>query len=273
MYVALGENFPDAIGAGPAAAAENAPILLVQDWRLPASTQRELQRLDPSRIVIVGGTGAVPATVAAQIEAAVPGATIERRWGSDRYGTSVALTRAAFAPGVDTVFVATGASFYGALIAAPAGVLRDSPLVLTRPDRMLSSVRSEIKRLNPSRIVIVGDANDVSLLVEQELALIAPTSRIGAGDRCALSAAVSKAIHPSGSDTVYIAVGDKYPDALAAGPLTSADSGPLLFVRTNSLPSAVAAELERLDPSRIVILGGTGAVSEVVGTLIASYQD
>ena len=273
VYVAVGENFPDAIGAGPAAAAEDAPLLLVQDWRLPASTERELERLDPSLVVVLGGTGAISNAVVAQITAALPDATIDRRWGSNRYGTSVALTRAAFSPGVDTVFVATGESFPGALIAAPGGVLRDSPLLLTRSDRLLSAVRSEIIRLDPQRIVVVGSTIDVSILVEQELGLIAPTTRVSATDRYALGAAFSQAMHPGGAETAYIAVGDKYPDALAAGPLTAADPGPLLFVRTNELPSAVAAELERLDPSRIVILGGNGAVSGVVASLLAAYQD
>ncbi len=35
-YVATGENFPDALGAGPAAAADAAPILLVRKTRSPA---------------------------------------------------------------------------------------------------------------------------------------------------------------------------------------------------------------------------------------------
>jgi putative cell wall-binding protein len=35
----------------------------------------------------------------------------------------------------------------------------------------------------------------------------------------------------------------------------------------------VAYELERLNPTRIVILGGPAAVSHEVATLAASYQD
>ena len=40
--------------------------------------------------------------------------------------------------------------------------------------------------------------------------------------------------------------------------------GPLLLVAPNRLPSAITAELQRLAPARVVILGGTGAVSDGV---------
>ncbi len=42
--------------------------------------------------------------------------------------------------------------------------------------------------------------------------------------------------------------------------------GPVLLVKSTSIPSVVATELTRLKPAKIVILGGTGVVLSAVQT-------
>ena len=55
-----------------------------------------------------------------------------------------------------------------------------------------------------------------------------------------------------------------------AAPVGHAD-GPLLLVPGTSIPASVAAELDRLNPARIIILGGTGVVSDGVKQALAAY--
>ncbi|GAB2464928.1 hypothetical protein GCM10007967_19050 [Xylanimonas ulmi] len=45
----------------------------------------------------------------------------------------------------------------------------------------------------------------------------------------------------------------------------------MLLVRSDSVPSVVAQELARLRPGRIVVLGGSGAVSDSVAGLLLRY--
>ncbi len=59
VYVAFGFDFPDALGAAAAAGADNAPVLLVAKDSVPAATGKELARLGPSQIVVVGGAGVI----------------------------------------------------------------------------------------------------------------------------------------------------------------------------------------------------------------------
>jgi putative cell wall-binding protein len=56
-WVATGENFPDALGAG--AAARATPILLTRQAPLPTSAATRLAGLGVGRVHVVGGTGAV----------------------------------------------------------------------------------------------------------------------------------------------------------------------------------------------------------------------
>ncbi len=269
VYLAVGTNYPDAIAAGPAAATEGAPILLVSATAVPAITRDELTRLSPTKVLVLGGEAAISRAVLDQVRVLLPGATVERRYGANRYDTASAVSAAAFTGPVDTVFVTTGYDFSDALVAAPIAAAAGSPLLLVRPDAVPGSVEAELTRLAPNRIVVVGSSQAVGDEVVARLGHFAPTTRIDAADRYALSAAVSAATFAT-AGTVYVATGVNFPDALTAGPATITSPGPLLLVGS-TIPDAVAAELARLRPSNIIILGGTAAVSEAVSQQLAHY--
>ncbi len=159
-YVATGVDYPDALGAVPAAGIEGGPILLVRPGAIPAPTRTELGRLRPQRIVVLGGTAAISAEVATQLDALTAG-PVQRRAGADRYDTAVAVSSKSFAA-AERVFIATGANFPDGLAGGPAGAFLRAPLLLVRPDSLPASVRSELLRLNPSRVTILGGPNAVS---------------------------------------------------------------------------------------------------------------
>ena len=159
-YVATGVDYPDALGAVPAAGIEGGPILLVRPGALPAPTKSELGRLRPQRIVVLGGTVAVSAAIATQLDAYTTG-PVQRRAGADRYETAVAVSKASFGS-ADRVFIATGANFPDGLAGGPAGAQLRAPLLLVRPDALPTAVRNELLRLDPIRVTILGGPNAVS---------------------------------------------------------------------------------------------------------------
>ncbi len=68
-----------------------------------------------------------------------------------------------------------------------------------------------------------------------------------------------------------MSTGANFPDALAGAPASAVFGGPLLLVTRSAVPSATAAELSRLKPQRIVILGGAGVVGGSVATKLDAY--
>ncbi|GAB3126757.1 hypothetical protein GCM10027056_24880 [Glaciibacter psychrotolerans] len=96
----------------------------------------------------------------------------------------------------------------------------------------------------------------------------APTvKRISGADRYSTSVELSQSrFSPDNlrGITVYIATGVNYPDALAAAPAATREYGPLLLTLPTSLPAVVKAEIKRLKPAKIVVVGGKAAVSESV---------
>jgi hypothetical protein len=93
VYIVTGVNFPDALGVGPASALNRGPILMVTKTSIPSPTRNELSRLNPDRIVVVGGTAVISASVESQLRAWAP---VSRIAGSNRYETAALVSQAAF---------------------------------------------------------------------------------------------------------------------------------------------------------------------------------
>ncbi|HBI55793.1 MAG TPA: hypothetical protein DDY38_03070, partial [Firmicutes bacterium] len=66
---------------------------------------------------------------------------------------------------------------------------------------------------------------------------------------------------PDGAQTVVLARGDDYADALAGVPLAYQLNAPILLTHTNRLITSTKDEIIRLGANKVIILGGTGAVS------------
>jgi putative cell wall-binding protein len=188
--------------------------------------------------------------------------------GADRYATSVAISKSQFNAGVPVAFIASGANFPDALAGAAVAGLAGGPMLLTDPNALPGVVIAELERLQPQRIVILGGTATISPNVETQLDAIRPgaVNRLAGPDRYATSVAISKSQFNPGVPVAFIASGANFPDALAGAPVAGLAGGPMLLTDPNALPDAVAAELERLNPERIVILGGTATISPNVET-------
>ena len=89
--------------------------------------------------------------------------------------------------------------------------------------------------------------------------------RLSGNDRYQTSLAISKEGWLDGeAPTVVIATGVNFPDALAATPLASTYSAPILLSRKDSLPAGFADELKRLRTEHVILVGGTVALSDTL---------
>ena len=272
VFIATGASFPDALAGSPAAAKANGPILLTAPNQLPSVTATELARLKPARIVILGGTGAVSAGVAASL-AAYAGSVV--RWeGPDRFGTAAAISSSSFAPGVPVAYVTTGSTFPDALSGGAIAGRNGGPILLVEGSSVPGATATELARLKPAKIVILGGTGAVSAEVAAALVPYATSgsvTRLAGADRYATAVEVSRASYGSaGSDAVFVATGANFPDGLAGGPVAALLPGPLLLVTPTQLPGLVATELDRLEPARVYVLGGTSSVSDGVVRSIAA---
>ncbi|MBA2696811.1 MAG: cell wall-binding repeat-containing protein [Actinobacteria bacterium] len=89
-------------------------------------------------------------------------------------------------------------------------------------------------------------------------------ARLSGTDRFGTAAVIAQS-YPPGLDTVYVASGLNFPDALAGAALAGKNNAPVLLVKPDEIPEQSTTALDTLNPKRIVILGGTSAVNDHQG--------
>jgi putative cell wall-binding protein len=269
IYLATGENFPDALSAGPATQPIRAQLLLTARDHIPQSVASEIKRIDPEEIVIVGGTNSITSNVVEELLALVPLAHLRRIGGIDRYEVSRKVIMSTFEPALHlNPHVATGVNFPDALSAGAAAAFRGSPVLLVpgRASSVDADTRAEFSALQTDEIVVVGGEASVSAGIFNDLGGIAPTSRVGGANRYLVSLAVNQQTFSS-ADTAYLATGEKFPDALTGGVLAGQNSSPLYIVPGTCVPRGVLDDFTRLGVEHVVLIGGTASLSDAVARL------
>lgn len=167
IFVASGENFPDALSIASFASEDNSPILLVKANSLSQQTKDYLQKQQPHTIFIAGGSGVISSTVENQIKAIVPKAEIIRFAGKDRYETA-ALSYDQFAQAPQKVYVASGLNYPDALSGTVVAAKDCNPILLINPNTPLvpQSIEGYLtqlyqKQIKPS-VIALGGAGVVS---------------------------------------------------------------------------------------------------------------
>lgn len=171
VYVATGSSFPDALSAGAAAGAHDAPLILLpgQDSSVDADTRQAIASFSPRYIYAAGGPAVITDGIINDLQSMVQGTPLNamRIDGSDRFETARWIMNTGFTTGRglaygaasnrdSTVFVATGMNFPDALAgAAAAGYLR-MPLVLTPGTCMSMELQHDVLYQQPQDLVLLG---------------------------------------------------------------------------------------------------------------------
>lgn len=264
VVVASARSFPDALAAAPLAVRDDAPLLLV-DRTAEGPVLEEIERLGAARALLVAGFGAVP--VAVQLELRRAGLRVERLAGDGRFDTAAAIARQ-LGPGADgEVVLASGAVFPDALSAAPLAAMAGMPVLLAAPDGMPPDSAAALADLVTEGTLLVGGESALGPEVEDA----APRPRRLAGPdryRTGLAVAVELLARGGSLETVTVATGTDFADALAAGPVAARAGGPLLLLDGGDAEQADVVYgflRRRRDEVRTVLLfGGESAITPAV---------
>jgi putative cell wall-binding protein len=195
---------------------------------------------------------------AARVRAA--GTIDHRLWGRSRYETAIAVSRWQFPAGARLVFLARGDAYADAV---SAGAVTDGPtLLVPRTGPVPDAVLAEVRRLNPEWVIALGGTAAISEQVLNDAAAGRHPFRLGGETRFDTAVAISQWQFAGGASTVFLARADVSADAVAGGVLTA---GPILLVpAVGTVPPPVLNELRRLNPTRVIALGGPAAISDAV---------
>jgi putative cell wall-binding protein len=270
VLLARADEFADALTAAPLAAARNAPLLLTAGDQLPPTVASEIARLEPSKVVALGGRDAVTDAV---LDGAAPdGAATARLGGATRFGTAVAVADELTTVTPDDrdvpIYVADGLDGWpDAVTASAVAAHQGAPLLLTAGDTPPETTLAAARTADVDRAIIVGGNAVIGEQAEAELrAVVGHTRRLAGHDRYATAAAVRAHAQKVGmtADQAWVTTGRNWPDALVAGGPAGARGAPLHLVggrNPQSEPSDTLEVLARRRPPATFVVGGTAAVS------------
>jgi N-acetylmuramoyl-L-alanine amidase len=182
--------------------------------------------------------------------------------GENAYQTSVLVSKAGYAPGVDGVVVANGDDYMAATCSAVLAAAYGGPVLLTPAASLDAGVRDEIWRLSPDHVFVVGTEAAVAQSIATafpELAAEGGVVSLCGADGSQTARLVAEQVKGKVGTTggVVLVAGDRNVApascAVSASALASAKSWPLLFVPdSGALPDDIATVVTGLGPSTIV---------------------
>lgn len=198
-----------------------------------------------------------------------------RTGGTDRYATSVALFKSF--GNVNDAVLSSGVNFPDALSANYLAGRLQTGTLLTTPNTLPSVVRQAIFGAGVKTVYITGETGAVSALVESQIEAMhvgnVPTAafitvvRLGGANRYATNKLVNEFNFPTPANlknTVLLATGKNFADALTAGPIASKKLFPLILTQGVTLGASETTQLSDFHPTNVVIAGGTGVVSQAI---------
>lgn len=175
VFLASGEDFPDALAGSALAGHLEVPLLLTRAGRLDPSTAARLRKLSAREVVVLGSTTAVSTSVARQAASYTTSGRQSRLAGADRYSTAQAVAEQ-FPRGASPGYVASGQKFPDALVGGALAARRGVPIVLTPRDRLATGTRGALEHQRPKSISVLGGTAAVSESAKTALARFATPS-------------------------------------------------------------------------------------------------
>jgi putative cell wall-binding protein len=214
---------------------------------------------------------------------------VTRLAGSDRIGTSIAISNQEFpaAHSAKNVILTAAYTFADAMSAGPLGKLFTAPLLLTSPGALDAATLTEIERVLPvptpntpgittmgctttapaNAVYVIGGDAAIAAAVNTSLnAAGFNVVRVAGADRFATSVAVAQC--EGSPSTVFLATGDIFADALSAGPAAASKGGSVLLTDSTVMPAEVSTYLATLSSPTVYAVGQAAHVADPTATPI-----
>ena len=263
VIIATGLNYPDALAASALTKSKDAPILLAGKNGLEQCVVEEIKRLKATQAVLVGGDDVVGTGVEAQLTDI--GVSFTRISGTDRYDTSAKV--AGMIGTGSGIILATGLNFPDALSIAPIAAIKSMPILLSPKASLDPSVSAFIAGKSIPVSYILGGSD---VLSDSVAASLPNSRRLSGDDRYATNMSIiNEFAGDLNFDTVYIATGLNFPDALSGSALAAKKNAPIILAGKDTISQEAIDLIKSKGVNNIVIIGGADVVSQNVEAALA----
>lgn len=262
----------DGLVATPLASAYGAPIILSEKNSLPSETKAEIKRLDPSKVILIGGKTVLSDSLKKQLQEIKPNLEIDRIGGATRFDTSLLVAKK-----LDTIvdvnksYVCYGLGEADALsIAAKAGEDK-SPIILAEKNAIPKSTIDWLRVESLQTAYFIGGTTNITKAVISQMNSITSSdvsgNRVAGNNRYDTNAAVIKKFYTNSAQSgISVTKGLVLADALTSGPLAAKLKTPIVLVDTE-LSNNQKQVLSTKQASLVYEIGGginPSAVQDVI---------
>lgn len=187
--------------------------------------------------------------------------------GSDRYDTAAKISKKGWSSS-STVVIANGLNEMEGIIANPLAATYDSPVLLANKDKVRTQTIDELKRLKPSKVVLIGDQNSIGTSVENTIKKAVPSAsieRIDGSSISDLSVNIAKKIDSKVNvNKIYVAGKNGEADALSVVSKAAEEKAPILVTSKDSTTESVKNWIKENSISSAYFLGESAVLSNNV---------
>lgn len=255
LIIASGKSYSDALFGSALASQENSPLLLTDKNTLYPSIPSEIRRLGVKEVFVLGGTDSISSSIDSYLKSL--GVSVTRLSGMNRTETATAINNKRIEleskrrPGLEYLNAGVdGSNFPDALVAG-------SFVGQSKPG-------NNIVLLHP------GYGSNYDWFFGGAMGY---TRRSFAGkdryETASIVATMFKGSVESANDTIILANGQSYPDALSASSLSAKYKAPILLTPSRSTSKFTLDYIKRNNIKNIIAVGGEDSINTIV---LISYK-
>ncbi|MDO5018506.1 MAG: S8 family serine peptidase [Lagierella massiliensis] len=259
VYITNHFSYADGLSMGSLTKYENGPLLLLPNDKLTINAKQELMRLNPKKIIIIGGD----ATIGRELEEELKSfAEVERVKGSDRIETSLEIARKTNVKESKEVFLVNGYEEADSINIVSVSAREGIPIVFSKKDTLSPSLKNFLIAYEIEKVTIIGGDSTVSESIEVELSDLGVKNieRLKGKDRFLTGAKVNQ-VYFEEYNPLFLANGYNIADALSVGPVLGKLNSPLQIVQMDSISDDINEFYKDKSILNYYVLGGRSSIS------------
>lgn len=192
--------------------------------------------------------------------------TVKKLKGVDRFETAVKISQSGWTKS-DTVVIVNGEdkSMVDGLTATPLASVKNSPILLSSNEKLPQKTVEELKRLNPSKVIVIGGNNSMPNSVVEAIKAVnskISVQRIGGDTRYQTSINIAKEIDKTNNvSKLYIGAGNGEADSLSIASLAGKEKTPIVLTQKDGVDNEAEQFIKSNKVSNIYFIGGVEKIS------------
>lgn len=192
--------------------------------------------------------------------------TVKKLKGADRFETAIKISQSGWTKS-DTVVIVNGEdkSMVDGLTATPLASVKNSPILLSSNEKLPQKTVEELKRLNPSKVIVIGGNNSMPNSVVEAIKAVnskISVQRIGGDTRYQTSINIAKEIDKTNNvSKLYIGAGNGEADSLSIASLAGKEKTPIVLTQKDGVDNEAEQFIKSNKVSNIYFIGGVEKIS------------